>query len=150
MVYVLDDIPSDLLVQALDTGLVRLFYYSLGFIVLAQSIVEQGILNTTEQEDFMLTQSLGYHLPWTALSLFSVWNIHHGHGLPIRCTDQRGKALESAHKVEYQFSEISLLANESFRKQMNKDPEGYGKDFGMLFIRTLTLVVGFGRLELID
>ncbi|KAJ1375260.1 Winged helix-like DNA-binding domain superfamily, partial [Sesbania bispinosa] len=25
----------------------------------------------------------------------------------------------------YQFSDMSLLANESFQKQMNKDPEGY-------------------------
>jgi hypothetical protein len=35
--------------------------------------------------------------------------------------------------VEYQFSDLSLLANESFQKQMNKDPEGYGKDFEELF-----------------
>ncbi|XP_068466128.1 la-related protein 6C isoform X1 [Phaseolus vulgaris] len=28
-------------------------------------------------------------------------------------------------QVEYQFSDMSLLANESFQKQMNKDPEGY-------------------------
>ncbi|KAK4284658.1 hypothetical protein QN277_001459 [Acacia crassicarpa] len=28
-------------------------------------------------------------------------------------------------QVEYQFSDTSLLANESFLKQMNKDPEGY-------------------------
>ncbi|GAU31813.1 hypothetical protein TSUD_58140 [Trifolium subterraneum] len=28
-------------------------------------------------------------------------------------------------QVEYQFSDLSLLANESFQKQMNKDPEGY-------------------------
>ncbi|KAG5079972.1 hypothetical protein JHK86_004037 [Glycine max] len=28
-------------------------------------------------------------------------------------------------QVEYQFSDMSLLANESFHKQMNKDPEGY-------------------------
>ncbi|KAF7810921.1 la-related protein 6C [Senna tora] len=28
-------------------------------------------------------------------------------------------------QVEYQFSDMSLLANESFLKQMNKDPEGY-------------------------
>ncbi|KAL1336970.1 hypothetical protein HN51_031411 [Arachis hypogaea] len=28
-------------------------------------------------------------------------------------------------QVEYQFSDMSLLANESFQKQVNKDPEGY-------------------------
>ncbi|CAL0312107.1 unnamed protein product [Lupinus luteus] len=28
-------------------------------------------------------------------------------------------------QVEYQFSDMSLLANESFQKQINKDPEGY-------------------------
>ncbi|KAK2434114.1 RNA-binding protein [Trifolium repens] len=28
-------------------------------------------------------------------------------------------------QVEYQFSDLSLLANESFQKQINKDPEGY-------------------------
>ncbi|XP_020232812.1 la-related protein 6C [Cajanus cajan] len=28
-------------------------------------------------------------------------------------------------QVEYQFSDMSLLANESFQKQMNKDPEGF-------------------------
>uniref|UniRef100_I1KLX1 HTH La-type RNA-binding domain-containing protein n=2 Tax=Glycine subgen. Soja TaxID=1462606 RepID=I1KLX1_SOYBN len=28
-------------------------------------------------------------------------------------------------QVEYQFSDMSLLANESFHKQINKDPEGY-------------------------
>jgi hypothetical protein len=38
--------------------------------------------------------------------------------------------------VEYQFSDLSLLANESFQKQINKDPEGYGKDFAELFIIT--------------
>lgn len=36
--------------------------------------------------------------------------------------------------MEYQFSDMSLLANDSFQKQMNKDPEGYGKDFVLLFI----------------
>lgn len=35
---------------------------------------------------------------------------------------------------------MSLLANESFQKQVNKDPEGYGKDFGMLVMRTLLRV----------
>lgn len=31
-------------------------------------------------------------------------------------------------QVEYQFSDLSLLANESMSKNISKDPEGYGKD----------------------
>lgn len=30
-------------------------------------------------------------------------------------------------QVEYQLSDMSLLANESLSKQISKDPEGYGK-----------------------
>ena len=33
--------------------------------------------------------------------------------------------LKIIKQVEYQFSDMSLLANESFEKQINKDPEGY-------------------------
>lgn len=32
-------------------------------------------------------------------------------------------------QVEYQFSDMSLLANESLVKHISKDPEGYGKHF---------------------
>ncbi|RDX89140.1 La-related protein 6C, partial [Mucuna pruriens] len=40
----------------------------------------------------------------------------------ILTTDLQQKIVK---QVEYQFSDMSLLANESFQKQMNKDPEGY-------------------------
>lgn len=30
-------------------------------------------------------------------------------------------------QVEYQFSDMSLLANESLMKHIGRDPEGYGK-----------------------
>lgn len=32
-------------------------------------------------------------------------------------------------QVEYQFSDISLLANETLAKHISKDPEGYGKHY---------------------
>ena len=31
-------------------------------------------------------------------------------------------------QVEYQLSDMTLLANESLSKQISKDPEGYGKE----------------------
>lgn len=36
-------------------------------------------------------------------------------------------------QVEYQFSDMSLLANETLSKHMNKDPEGFGKDNNIIF-----------------
>lgn len=33
-------------------------------------------------------------------------------------------------QVEYQFSDMSLLANESLAKHISKDPEGYGEKLG--------------------
>lgn len=35
-------------------------------------------------------------------------------------------------QVEYQCSDMSLLANESLAKHMSKDPEGYGKNSGIV------------------
>lgn len=52
--------------------------------------------------------------------------------------------------MEYQFSDMSLLANESFHKQMNKDPEGYGKDFEFLFSFLPPLHLGLKWYHLID
>lgn len=37
-------------------------------------------------------------------------------------------------QVEYQLSDMSLLANETLAKHISKDPDGYGMAFAILFI----------------
>lgn len=43
-------------------------------------------------------------------------------------------------QVEYQFSDINLVANEFLLKIMNKDTEGYGKSYVVSHIRDCTYV----------
>lgn len=55
-------------------------------------------------------------------------------------------------QVEYQFSDMSLLANESLAKHISKDPEGYGKKLGqhlcILFIlMPFSIIHDFGFLS---
>ncbi|KAK7252058.1 hypothetical protein RIF29_35763 [Crotalaria pallida] len=53
------------------------------------------------------------------------------HNLPLPNSSKNANSLthdlqqKIVKQVEYQFSDMSLLANETFQKQINKDPEGY-------------------------
>lgn len=38
-------------------------------------------------------------------------------------------------QVEYQFSDMSLLANESLMKHVSRDPEGYGKELNFSMVK---------------
>lgn len=47
-----------------------------------------------------------------------------------------GRFLFKRLQAEYMFSEMSMLANESFSKHVYKDPEGYGEDSIRLNLET--------------